>query len=885
MITIFTAENWTNLTESPANQAVEEALKKVHAAKTISAQFDALINLIEECHKYLDENPKNVEAKTLKENAIEFAQAIVDAKDFNELKKKVTERRKNRKTNPDFMPWPTPSTELKSTDCALLNENDRIFISQGQFKKITKNKDGSLTLSNFNTAIYSDGKENDLATIVISPKGDIYAIDSAKIHNVVNFLKISPAFYAGEMTISDGVISEITNLLTDNSQYFSPTLQENVEFISFLQENNLLKQEQEIGLTNQPLYEEEVELKTNVQLINYYANPFFKQFKKDGDMASYLNYKNNLAKKVKDKSREELQNELPDLVKKAYAETVIDKTVIDQVKDYFKNPNLSDEIVNSYVDLSKILIKILANKYFKLKKYVSMKEFNDHLNDSSSQISLKIIPIIQSIFEGISHHANFILVQNFILYQRSFEDVKDIINTFSRLVFKEVIKHASQGINFDLEDIIFQLKINMAIKLHMIANEDMHDNENDQIYFSKQVKTYIKQAVSSNNTKDDQYIVEGIEHAKIQLSTKKKQEKTKANFFEEKIKQCEASIEEESKRFADKPVQQAQFVRLANKLIQKKIDINCDSVETIKTKLNSIFNSIGKIISTIENHSQFIIQSVEKLGQNGKIFAIEFINQTADRIAEKISNDKALSPTNLDDIIFNAKINVLTESYVQKLSTKYNPVELEMFRKRATESILKNEEARKDDQFILAEIVNAKNFLMIEFPLFDSLMKKIDKLRSVNTPASFQTELDEKVGLIYKKIGNIEKITSIDKMQEEYTQLSQEVKTAHEFYHDQMVRFRAAKLDLAVIINQGQRNFAHGKQKELANNLEACSSLSAIVTFAEASVLTSIIENRSFMSMGGLFANPAKFKPQVIAFVEKYQKLVPINERQMQITP
>lgn len=247
----------------------------MHAAKTLYARFDALALLIHEVSQY----PDDANAHQLKNQALNFAMAIVDAKNTTELVGKIKQRNAFKKNDPEYMPWNIPTVmpaeeklknwqrvakkirkyrlvnaESAKTDqvegVKYFNQQERetyrIFPADGRFKKIIE-KDNQLQLIDFDTSSYSADNKNNRAIFIISPRGDFFAA-STRYHSLhhSSFLAGAYTFFSGAMTVTTGELK----YCDDSSGHYKPKERHNIQALSFLRKANLLTESSRFGITN-----------------------------------------------------------------------------------------------------------------------------------------------------------------------------------------------------------------------------------------------------------------------------------------------------------------------------------------------------------------------------------------------------------------------------------------------------------------------------------------------------------------------------------------------------------------------------------------------------------------------------------------------------------
>jgi hypothetical protein len=262
--------------------AIDVALLKVYNASAIYQRFDAFILLIEACDRHSE--PADIEIiKKLREQALQFALAIVDARDEEQLEEKVSVRVKYKAIDPEYMPWHTPTTRTDITKSktrkeyvknSVLNafqnilhkrysfvraskvqfdakekvqylsaterEKYRIFPSNGVLKKMTVTANGDeacLVLNDFSTANERTFEEKGSAIYVVSPKGDMFA--GSTIPRVFHH----SSFLAGGATISSGSVKSPDGALKtadDFSGHYMPQFQQAIQTIAFFRKAKLI---------------------------------------------------------------------------------------------------------------------------------------------------------------------------------------------------------------------------------------------------------------------------------------------------------------------------------------------------------------------------------------------------------------------------------------------------------------------------------------------------------------------------------------------------------------------------------------------------------------------------------------------------------------------
>jgi hypothetical protein len=264
------------------NAAITVALLKVYNASTIYQRFDALYLLIQTCDSHAVQQDAEA-VQTLRAQALQFSQAIVDADNEEQLEKKFAARQKYKSIDPEYMPWHTPATRVDITksstrkeyvknsvihafrnilhkrysfvreakakfdvkekvlQCSEIErEKYRIFPSAGKFKKITTVVTVYMThlvLHHFdseNERVF-DGKGK--AIHVVSPKGDIFA--GTTMPRVFHH----SSFLAGAATISAGSIQSTVGqlqLLDDFSGHYIPQFQQALQTLTFFRKAKLL---------------------------------------------------------------------------------------------------------------------------------------------------------------------------------------------------------------------------------------------------------------------------------------------------------------------------------------------------------------------------------------------------------------------------------------------------------------------------------------------------------------------------------------------------------------------------------------------------------------------------------------------------------------------
>lgn len=291
-ITLWTPLQWQKRFPAANDSEVLNALGRVFKAETIYARFDALADLIHTCNKInfsKIDNPYQV----LSEQAFQFAAAIVDAKNSQELEKKFAARNQYKEIDPEFMPWKTPTTrtnvngvvkrkdyvkasfyqavknivnksysQVNATDAvgdlenkvnylsAAEREKYRIFPSNGKFKQISLADNGSLQLADFDTKNNAaHGKENN-AIFVMDPKGSMFA--GTTINNVFHhssFLAGNATIFAGTLSVTNGNLQD----LTDNSGHYLPSSIQNIRALSFFRDAGILESRPEFHKWNDKL--------------------------------------------------------------------------------------------------------------------------------------------------------------------------------------------------------------------------------------------------------------------------------------------------------------------------------------------------------------------------------------------------------------------------------------------------------------------------------------------------------------------------------------------------------------------------------------------------------------------------------------------------------
>jgi hypothetical protein len=282
-VILWSTNDWEAQSPDIAQEAIKDALEQIYRATTIQMRFDAFAELIQQCESAAQTSNNKTPYNTLKDQAIQFASAIVDAKDIEDLTSKFAARKEFSKVDPEYMPWRTPHTRLdvtqltekdkyptaalqhavrtaklksfnqiNATDAAgdKVNEVEylktaeereqyRILIAGGKFKKIELSPDEeNLVLNNFDTKEYSThGKDANTALMVFSPKGDIYAgsTDPEKFHHS-SFLAGNASAFAGTLVVTNGNLQRFT----DNSGHYEPPTAAMVKILTYLRPTGVL---------------------------------------------------------------------------------------------------------------------------------------------------------------------------------------------------------------------------------------------------------------------------------------------------------------------------------------------------------------------------------------------------------------------------------------------------------------------------------------------------------------------------------------------------------------------------------------------------------------------------------------------------------------------
>jgi hypothetical protein len=112
-IELCSSSQWQNEYPKANDRDVSAALRDVYRATTIQERFDALATLIDQCQRAAANKQNRVvrpDYIALQEQAIEFAATIVGARNFNELKQKISDRHRYKSIDSEYMPWKTITT-------------------------------------------------------------------------------------------------------------------------------------------------------------------------------------------------------------------------------------------------------------------------------------------------------------------------------------------------------------------------------------------------------------------------------------------------------------------------------------------------------------------------------------------------------------------------------------------------------------------------------------------------------------------------------------------------------------------------------------------------------------------------------------------------------
>ncbi len=275
---LWSPTQWQNRFPSANNLNVMIALKKIFDAKTMYDRFDALTNLISACQKIQGNTATSEAYQRLATQARQFAAAIVDAKNNDELQQKIALREKYKNIDPNYMPWHTPNSRtdvtkqesrkaylstafkqitrqikskalIRPIDDAIETDMEhsvtylagdekepyRVFVHEGKFKEIILSPNGeNLALTNFDTKKF--GKENE-AIFIISAKGEMFALPSSdsRFHHT-SALAGSPVFFPGIFTVTNGNLQKLAN----NSGHYMPPSLQLIRTMAFLRKTGVL---------------------------------------------------------------------------------------------------------------------------------------------------------------------------------------------------------------------------------------------------------------------------------------------------------------------------------------------------------------------------------------------------------------------------------------------------------------------------------------------------------------------------------------------------------------------------------------------------------------------------------------------------------------------
>jgi ankyrin repeat protein len=327
-VVLWSATDWAHQSPDIASDAIKQTLEQVYQATTIYSRFDALVELIQQCATAAATSNNQAPYNTLKEQATQFASAIVDAKNPADLTQKIAQRNQYKAIDPDYMPWNSPGTRADVTQVAnrqeyvtaatklaiknvgqknynQVNAEDktrdslnqvkyltaeereefRILISDGKFKKIQLSEnEENLVLDNFDTKQYAAHETLNEAIFVLAPKGDIFAgsTDPEVFHHS-SFLAGNANPFAGTLTVTNGN----TQKVTDNSGHYLPPAPVTIKMLAFLRQTGVLdvKPASEVWnenflrfdvISNSPTYE--LNSMEGLELDNS-THPFFNQNK------------------------------------------------------------------------------------------------------------------------------------------------------------------------------------------------------------------------------------------------------------------------------------------------------------------------------------------------------------------------------------------------------------------------------------------------------------------------------------------------------------------------------------------------------------------------------------------------------------------------------
>lgn len=277
---LWSVKQWQEACVSEEKQ-IEGALTKVYTAKLIYDRFDSLMELINVCSKIPAESAEYKNSQVLKQQALTFAIAIVDAKNSEDLYQKAGERENQKKSDPHFMPWNKPAIlsqpaikhlkEAKSvikqkvkrirnitsahidydelhsvTYCdEYEREKFRILPAQGKFKKISLSEE-NLILENFDTRGVGSGDEVDRMMCVVSPQGDIFSSQTIeKSFHHSSFLAADYTAFAGTIKVVDGILLWID----DRSGHYETKNLQLYQTLEMLRKCGILTEGQHIGRT------------------------------------------------------------------------------------------------------------------------------------------------------------------------------------------------------------------------------------------------------------------------------------------------------------------------------------------------------------------------------------------------------------------------------------------------------------------------------------------------------------------------------------------------------------------------------------------------------------------------------------------------------------
>jgi hypothetical protein len=267
-IILWRPEEWQNrcLDTNPLKEQISSEIIEIYNALTIYDRFDALGKLIETCREHGEQPDADPAINQLKEQALQFAMAIVDAKNEQDLTQKIALRNRYKNVDSAYMPWHTPagwvdhsSLEEKNsrksyvrkvvrleirnaygtkfykhvnrTDAYFdahsnvhyLNRKERekyrVFPSNQKLMQIMNTDDNNLAIINVDTRLNTAHGEQGTGIFVISPRGEIFIgntrnpdenkQNSGFFHS--SFLAGSSTFFAGRIRVNDGNIAFLQN--------------------------------------------------------------------------------------------------------------------------------------------------------------------------------------------------------------------------------------------------------------------------------------------------------------------------------------------------------------------------------------------------------------------------------------------------------------------------------------------------------------------------------------------------------------------------------------------------------------------------------------------------------------------------------------------------